>query len=100
MARDALGLIETRGFVASVEAADAMCKAAQVRLTHYDVTRDALVTIVVRGALAEVEASVAAGARAAARLGELLRQHVIPAPEPELETVPLAKDSAATNAVE
>jgi len=83
--REALGLIETRGLVAAIEAADAMCKTARVRLARYEVTRDALVTIVVRGAVAEVDAAVAAGAAAAARIGELLARHVIPAPEPQLE---------------
>ena len=86
MGREALGLIETRGFVAAVEAADAMCKTARVRLSRYEVTRDALVTIVVRGQIADVDAAVAAGAAAAARIGELMSRHVIPAPEPELET--------------
>ncbi len=90
MAREALGLVETRGFIGAVEAADAMCKTAGVRLTRYEVTPDALVTVVVRGALAEVEAAVAAGARSAARVGELLTRHVIPAPEPDLEGVALA----------
>ena len=85
MGREALGLIETRGFVAAVEAADAMCKAARVRLARYEVTRDALVTVVVRGAVAEVDAAVAAGSGAAARLGELMSRHVIPAPEQDLE---------------
>ncbi len=94
MAREALGLVETLGFVGAVEAADAMCKAARVRLSRYEVTRDALVTVVVRGALAEVEAAVAAGARSAGRVGELVTQHVIPAPEPQLESVPLGADSA------
>jgi len=95
VAREALGLIETRGFVGGVEAADAMCKAARVRLTRYEVTRDALVTVIVRGSLAEVEAAVAAGARSAAKVGELLRQHVIPAPEPQLEMVLLQSATAA-----
>ncbi len=89
-----MGLVETHGFVGAVEAADAMCKAARVRLSRYEVTRDALVTVVVRGALAEVEAAVAAGARSAGRVGELVTQHVIPAPEPQLESVPLGADSA------
>ncbi len=83
--REALGLIETRGFVAAVEASDAMCKAAHVRLVRFEVTRDALVTVVVRGDVAAVDAAVAAGASAAARVGELLARHVIPAPEPQLE---------------
>ena len=87
MAREALGLVETRGLVGAVEAADAMCKTARVRLTRYEVTRDALVTVTVRGPLAEVEAAVAAGASSAARVGELVTRHVIPAPEPELETI-------------
>jgi ethanolamine utilization protein EutM len=86
-------MVETRGFVGAVEAADAMCKAAQVRLARYEVTRDALVTVIVRGRLAEVEAAVAAGAKAAARVGELVRPHVIPSPEPQLEAVPLAAES-------
>jgi microcompartment protein CcmL/EutN len=89
VAREALGLVETRGLVGAVEAADAMCKTARVRLTRYEVTRDALVTVTVRGPLAEVEAAVAAGARSAARVGELVTRHVIPAPEPELESVTL-----------
>ena len=83
--RQALGLLETRGWVAAVEAADAMAKAARVRIARYEVTRDARVTIVVRGALADVEAAVAAGESAAAAVGTLLRGHVIPAPDPALE---------------
>jgi ethanolamine utilization protein EutM len=80
-----LGLVECRGWVAAVEAADAMCKTANVRLIRYEVTRDALVTVLVRGALGEVEAAVSAGAVAAARVGEVLVRHVIPSPEPQLE---------------
>ena len=83
--RRALGLIETRGWVAAVEAADAMTKAAKVELTRYEVVRDALVTLLVRGELAEVEASVEAGRAAAERVGELVHAHVIPAPNPEIE---------------
>ena len=85
MAREALGLVETRGWVGAVEAADAMCKTAQVRLTRYEVTVDALVTVIVRGPIADVDAAVAAGAQAAARVGELVTRHVIPAPDPGLE---------------
>jgi ethanolamine utilization protein EutM len=80
-----LGLVETRGMVPAVEAADAMCKTARVRLTRFEITRDALVTVTVRGALAEVEAAVTAGAAAAACKGEVLARHVIPAPEGQLE---------------
>lgn len=94
MPRESLGLIETRGYVAAVEAADAMCKAARVSLSRMEVTRDAMVTVVVRGTLADVEAAVAAGARAAARVGELLRQHVIPAPDRDLDPTLLSPDSS------
>ena len=90
-----LGLVETRGFVAAVEAADAMTKAARVTLTRYEVTRGALVTVLVRGELADVEAAVAAGSAAAAALGELLRSHVIPRPVPELESVILQRRHSA-----
>ena len=85
MAREALGLVETRGFVSAVEAADAMCKTAQVRLVRYEVTRGALVTVLVRGPVADVEAAVSAGAVAATRVGHVLTSHVIPAPDPQLE---------------
>ncbi len=85
MGREALGLIETRGWVAAVEAADAMCKAARVRLVRCEIVRDARVTVQVRGALGEVEAAVAAGWSAARRVGEPLLQHVIPAPDEQLE---------------
>lgn len=90
MPREALGLVETSGLVPAVEAADAMCKAARVRLTRYEVTRDGLVTVLVRGTLGEVEAAVAAGAAAAARKGEVLVRHVIPAPDDELEGTMMA----------
>ena len=84
--RESLGLVETRGFAAAVEAADAMTKAASVRIARYEVTRDALVTILVRGELADIEAAVAAGAAAAKTVGELFRAHVIAAPDPSLES--------------
>ena len=85
LAKLALGLVETRGMVGAIEAADAMCKTAQVRLVRYEVTAAALVTVAVRGPVAEVEAAVAQGAHAAARVGELLAQHVIPAPDDQIE---------------
>jgi ethanolamine utilization protein EutM len=85
VAKEALGLVETRGFVGAVEAADAMCKTARVRLVRYESIQGALVTVLIRGPVAEVEAAVAAGARAAARVGEVLVSHVIPAPESQLE---------------
>ena len=97
MPREALGLVETRGMVPAIEAADAMCKTARVRLTRFEVTRDALVTVTVRGALAEVEAAVAAGAAAAASKGEVFARHVIPAPEGQLEE-PIAGPAPAAAA--
>lgn len=87
MRRLALGMVETRGFLAAVEAADAMCKTAPVKLVRYEVVRDARVTVVVRGEVAEVESSVNAGGRAAGRVGELLATHVIPALEPEVSNM-------------
>jgi len=85
LAKQAIGLVETRGLVGAIEAADAMCKTAQVRLVRYEVTSAALVTVAVRGDVASVEAAVAQGASAAARVGELLAKHVIPAPDDQLE---------------
>ena len=90
-----LGLVETHGFTAAVEAADAMTKSARVTITRYEVTRGALVTILVRGELAEVEAAVAAGSAAAAAIGDLRRGHVIPAPAAELESVILTRRTSA-----
>lgn len=90
-----LGMVETRGFTAAVEAADAMTKSARVTIARYEVVPGARVTVLVRGELAEVEAAVAAGSRAAAAVGELLRGHVIPSPVPELEAVLLARRPAA-----
>ena len=94
MAREALGMVQTLGWVGAVEAADAMCKAAQVRLTRLDVVPDAIVTVLVRGSVADVEAAVAAGTDAAARVGELLRGHVIPAPDSDLESPVLSANGA------
>jgi ethanolamine utilization protein EutM len=92
VAKEALGMVETRGFVGAVEAADAMCKAARVRLVRYESIQGALVTVLVRGPVAEVEAAVAAGVRAADRVGRVLASHVIPAPEFQIEQ-PLAGPS-------
>jgi len=83
--RRALGLVETRGFTAAVEAADAMAKAARVEIVRYEVVRAARVTVLVRGPLAEVEAAVAAGSARAAGVGEMLTAHVIPAPASGIE---------------
>ena len=76
----ALGMIETRGLVGSIEAADVMVKTANVTLIGKEVVRDGLVTVLVIGEVAAVKAAVDAGAAAAARVGTLLSQHVIPRP--------------------
>jgi len=85
VAKLALGMIETRGYVGAVEAADAMCKTALVRLVRYERIAGALVTVAVRGEVGAVFAAVEAGAEAAARVGELVARHVIPAPDDQLE---------------
>ena len=81
----ALGMIETRGLVASIEAADAMVKAANVTLTCKEHVGGGLVTVMVRGDVGAVKAAVDAGAAAAERVGELVSVHVIPRPHEELE---------------
>jgi len=82
---DALGLIETRGFVAMVEAADAMLKAARVTLVHYEKIGGGYVTAVIRGDVAAVRAATEAGSLAAAKVGEVISVHVIPRPHPGVE---------------
>ena len=84
---EALGLIETRGFVAMVEASDAMVKAARVTLVHYEKIGGGYVTTVVRGDVAAVRAATEAGAAAAAKVGEVVSVHVIPRPHAMLEDV-------------
>ena len=81
----ALGLIETEGLPAMIEAADAMCKAATVHLTKWVQVDPALCTAVVRGDVAAVEAAVDAGRQAAQRVGRVVRAHVIPMPWDSLE---------------
>ncbi|MFT9846488.1 ethanolamine utilization microcompartment protein EutM [Aneurinibacillus sp. REN35] len=89
MAREltALGMIETKGLVASVEAADAMVKAANVHLVGKVHVGGGLVTVLVRGDVGAVKAATDAGAAAAQRVGELLSVHVIPRPHNELESI-------------
>ncbi len=84
---DALGMIETKGFVGVVEAADAMVKAAKVELVHYEKTGGGYVTVVVRGDVAAVKAATEAGQRAAERVGELVSVHVIPRPHVNVDLV-------------
>lgn len=93
---EALGLIETRGFVALVEATDAMVKAANVNLVRYEKTGGGFVTAVVRGDVAAVKAAVEAGANAANKVGELVSVHVIPRPHSQLELqLPINEDTAS-----
>ena len=94
---DALGLIETRGFVAMVEASDAMVKAAKVRLVGYEKIGGGYVTTIVRGDVAAVRAATEAGQAAATRVGEVIAGHVIPRPHPALEDVlSIGKTEAAS----
>jgi ethanolamine utilization protein EutM len=81
----ALGLIETKGLVGAVEAADAMCKAAKVTLIGKEISGSALVTVMVRGEVGAVKAATEAGAAAAKRVGELVSVHVIPRPAQDLD---------------
>lgn len=84
---DALGMIETKGFVAMVEAADAMVKAAKVELVGFEKIGGGFVTAIVRGDVAAVKAATDAGARAAQRVGEMVSVHVIPRPHENIDAV-------------
>jgi ethanolamine utilization protein EutM len=91
---EALGLIETRGFAAMVEAADAMVKAAKVRLVGYERTGGGYVTAIVRGDVAGVRAATEAGGSAGSKVGEVVSIHVIPRPHASLEGVfPIGRGS-------
>ena len=83
----ALGMIETKGLVASIEAADAMVKAANVHLIGKVHVGGGLVTVMVRGDVGAVKASVEAGGAAAKRVGELISVHVIPRPHDDVEAI-------------
>ena len=87
MAQEALGLIETRGLIGSVEAADAMVKAANVQLLGKEYIGAGYVTVFVRGDVGAVKAATDAGAAAARRVGELISVHVIPRPHEEVEKI-------------
>ena len=94
MAQEALGLIETRGLVGSIEAADAMVKAANVHLVGKEQVGGGLVTVMGRGDVGAVKSAVEAGGAAAKRVGELISVHVIPRPHEEVEGI-LPKAPAA-----
>jgi microcompartment protein CcmL/EutN len=92
---DALGMIETRGLIAMVEAADAMVKAARVELVSMEKIGGGYVTAIVRGDVAAVKAATEAGARQAQRVGELVSVHVIPRPHETIdEVLPLGRAPA------
>ena len=91
---DALGMIETKGFIGLVEAADAMMKAAKVDLVGYEKIGGGYVTAIVRGDVAAVKAATEAGARAAGKVGELVSVHVIPRPHDSVdEALPLGRNN-------
>ena len=87
MSQEALGLIETKGLIGSVEAADAMVKAANVILIGKEYIGAGYVTVMVRGDVGAVKAATDAGAAAARRVGELVSVHVIPRPHAEVEKI-------------
>ena len=89
---EALGMIETRGFAAMVEASDAMVKAARVELVGYEKIGGGYVTAIVRGDVAAVKAAVEAGVRGAEKVGEVVSVHVIPRPHQNVDlTLPLGR---------
>ena len=93
---DALGMIETRGLVACIEAADAAVKAANVQIVGYEKIGTGLVTVLFRGEVAACRASCDAGGAAAQKVGELISVHVIPQPHPDLEgRMPIALPETA-----
>ena len=84
---EALGMIETKGLVGAIEAADAMTKSANVTLMGYEKIGSGLVTVMVRGDVGAVKAAVDAGACAAEKVGAIVAQHVIPRPHTDVEKI-------------
>ncbi|SBV90960.1 putative carboxysome-like ethanolaminosome structural protein, ethanolamine utilization protein [uncultured Alphaproteobacteria bacterium] len=87
MTKESLGMVETRGLVASIEAADAMVKAANVVLVGQEKIGAGLVTAMVRGDVGAVKAATDAGAAAASKVGEVVSVHVIPRPHADVEKI-------------
>ena len=87
MTQEALGMVETRGLTAAIEAADQMCKAANVALVGTEKIGSGLVTVMVRGDVGAVKSAVESGAASASRLGELVATHVIPRPHTDVEKI-------------
>ena len=97
MSLEALGMVETKGLVGAIEAADAMVKAANFVLVGKEYIGSGFVTVLVRGDVGAVKAATDAGAAAALRVGELVSVHVIPRPHTEVEKIlPKAKDAKAS----
>lgn len=92
---DALGMIETKGFAAMVEASDAMVKAAKVELIGFEKIGGGYVTAIVRGDVASVKAAVDAGVQAAQKVGEIVSSHIIPRPHTNVDNaLPLGRGSS------
>jgi ethanolamine utilization microcompartment shell protein EutS len=87
MVQQALGMVETRGLIAAIEAADAMLKAANVELVGTEKIGSGLVSVMVRGDVGAVKAAVESGAQSATKLGELVATHVIPRPHTDVEKI-------------
>lgn len=87
MAQEALGLVETRGLVAAIEAADSMLKAANVELVGTEKIGSGLVSVMVRGDVGAVKSAVEAGGASATKLGEIIATHVIPRPHDDVEKI-------------
>ena len=87
MKQEALGMVETKGLVGAIEAADAMVKSANVSLVGYEKIGSGLVTVMVRGDVGAVKASTDAGAAAAQKVGEVVSVHVIPRPHTDVEKI-------------
>ena len=87
MQQEALGMVETKGLVGAIEAADAMVKSANVSLVGYEKIGSGLVTVMVRGDVGAVKSAVEAGSSSAQRLGELVATHVIPRPHSDVEMI-------------
>jgi len=84
---EALGMIETKGLIAAIEAADAMVKAANVELVGYEKIGSGLVTVMVRGDVGAIKAATDAGSVAARKVGEVISSHVIPRPHSDVEKI-------------
>ena len=87
MSQEALGMIETRGLVAAIEAADSMLKAAKVELIGTEKIGSGLVSVMVRGDVGAVQAAVEAGRTSSSKLGEIIATHVIPRPHGDVEKI-------------